>query len=48
MEESEEAFNDRGLPISGSHLIVTKYIPGEPDPRLLQIPPNYRIIDSRY
>jgi hypothetical protein len=48
MEEQRESFNEIGLPTSYYHLIVTEYEPGEPDPRLLQIPLNYRIVDRRY
>ena len=47
MEESRGTSNDYGLPTSGYRMIVTKYIPGEPDPHLLQVPPNYQIIDGR-
>lgn len=48
MEEDQTTFNDYGLPTSYRHMRVTSYIPGEPDPALLTLPPGYPITERRH
>jgi hypothetical protein len=48
MEEEENTYNDYGWPTSHRRMRVTSYVPGEPDPALLELPPGYQVTERRH
>ena len=48
MDEEQTTDNYYGLPTSHRHFRVTYYVPGEPDPALLTLPPEYPVTERRH